>query len=130
MGVFDYVKSINKKDDYLEITSEYVPFIINKAFSTYSDTVFYANAMNMASYLDKQLQYDFYFYGVNRNPKRFAPYPKKNNDKYLLIIKEYYKCSLSKAIEIINVLNDTQLQILEMKLNKGGKENGRDIRLE
>jgi hypothetical protein len=121
-NVFDYVKNINKKDDQLELTSEYVPYIINKAFSTYYDTIFYSNAINIAGSIDHQWQYDFYYHGVPKNVKRFAKYPKKVSDKYLLVIQEYYNCSLQKAKEIVQILDENTLQIIEMKLNKGGKD--------
>ncbi len=121
-NVFDYVKSVNKKDGQLEVTSEYVPFIVNKAFSVYFDTIFYSNAINIAGNIDKQWQYDFYYHGIPINSKRFAKYPKKISDKYLLDIQEYYSCSLQKAKEIATILDDNTLQIIKMKLNKGGKD--------
>jgi hypothetical protein len=122
MTPFDYVKSINKKDGKLEIDEGYVQFIINRSFSTYFDTVFYANEINKYPNLSNQMQYDFYYNAIPKNPKRFAPWPKKRNDKYLLIVQEYYDCSIQKAKEIISVLDDEKLTIIEMRLGKGGKD--------
>jgi hypothetical protein len=122
MTPFDYVKSINKKDGQLEIDDGYVQFIINRSFSTYFDTVFYANEINKYPNLSNQMQYDFYYNAIPKNPKRFAPWPKKTSDKYLLIVQEYYDCSIQKAKEIVSVLDDEKLTIIEMRLGKGGKD--------
>lgn len=122
MSLFDYVKSVNKHDGQLELDSEYIPYVINKAFSTYYDTIFYANCMNLNPVLDNQMQYDFYYNIVPKNPKRFAKYPKRETDKYILIVKEYYNCSFQKAKEIVPILNDEQLLYLQNALNKGGKD--------
>lgn len=122
MTPFDFVKSVNKKDGQLELDEGYVPFIVNRAFSTFFDTIFYANEINKYPNLDPKMQYDFYYNAIPKNPKRFAPWPKKNNDKYLLVVQEYYDCSIQKAKEIISVLDDEKLTIIEMRLGKGGKD--------
>jgi len=59
----DILNSINQskenilsKDSRLE--KDYVPFVINKCFSYFPDTIFYANKMNQMAFLDKKMQYD------------------------------------------------------------------------
>lgn len=117
---FDFVKSINNKTDQLEIDEQYVPFIVNRAFSTYNDTIFYSQILNMYPMLDKQMQYDFYYHIIPKK-SRFAKWPKTEKDKYILIIQEYYDCSLQKAKEMVNILNEEQLKYIELKLDKGGR---------
>ena len=80
MNPFDYVNDINhgKKnimvDDIAE--KEYAPFIINRALSFFSDTVLFANEMNMRPNLSKKLQYDFFLNSL-RKRKRYSPWIRK-----------------------------------------------------
>ena len=47
------------------------------------------------------------------------------------VIREYYKCSESKALEYFKILSTDQIETLQQKLQKGqngqhNRENGRD----
>ena len=116
---FSYVKSINSKDTYYSDISEYVPFVVNRGFSYTWDTVLFANAMNMAAHIGKEMQYDFYFHGLDKK-KRFGKWIKKENFDDLLAISGAYRCSISRAIEYSRILTSEQIKILRDGLEKGG----------
>ena len=114
----DIIASINKKsgnlfDDTPDIENQYLPFIINKAYSFGADTILYANEMNLMTHLPNKLQYDFYYYGLEKSPRRRNPWVKEGDTTDIDTIKEYHRCSFKKAKEYLNIL--TADQIADMK---------------
>ena len=77
MNPFDFVNSINDSKKNLMVGTEndelaekgYNPFLINKAFSYFIDTILYANEINQYSHLDNKLQYEYYLNGI---PKKYV----------------------------------------------------------
>lgn len=104
----DFLNSINQtkenllsKDSRLE--KEYVPFVINKCFSYFPDTIFYANRMNQVSFLDKKMQYDYLLNSISKR-KRFSKWTKVEENKDLEVIREVFGYSESKAREVVDIL--------------------------
>jgi len=116
---FSYVKTINSKEQQYSDLSEYIPYVINRGFSYTWDTIMFANAMNMVSHTSKEMQYDFYYYGIEKK-KRFGKWLKKDNFADVGIISEAYKCSIKRAIEYSKLLSPEQIKILSSRLDKGG----------
>ncbi len=109
-NVFDIVKNINKKESILDdetLESFYDGFIISRAFSNTYDTVFFANEMHFLNVIDKKMQYHFYYYGIDKNPRRFGKWHKmeKMSEK-LKLIKEYYGYSNQKAKDILHLIDE------------------------
>jgi len=106
---FDFVKNISytkekmDEESFEESKKEYIPFIVNRAFSYYLDTVLLSNEMNLIPHLDIKLQYDFYF-DVIRKKKRYSKWNKRNNMEELKMISQKYKCNIGRAKEIFNIL--------------------------
>lgn len=117
---FDFTKSIDNKTDQLPI-DDYNAYVINRALSFGYDTILFANEMNIANMIDKQMQYDFYYYGIPKK-KRFNKWQKREEIKDIDVIKEYYNCSFTKALEYATILTVEQIGILKQKLDKGGKK--------
>ena len=117
-GVFDYVKSINKKN-YMFDLSGYNPFLTNRTFAGFIDTIMLAEEMNHAHALSPALQYDFYYYGI-RKGNRFDPINKVQDSPYLEIVMEYYTYSKQKAIEALRILSPDDIQRITKSLDKGG----------
>lgn len=124
MNVFDFVNAVtyNKEDLFQDpqAEKEYVPFIVNKALSFNQDTVLYANEMNRYQ-IPKQWQFDFYRYAIPKR-KRYGKWQKKapiSDD--VAVIQEYYKYSMSKAIEALALLTPEQVQQIKQQMDKGGK---------
>ena len=104
----EFLNSINQtkenllaKDSRLE--KEYVPFVINKCFSYFPDTIFYANRMNQLSFLDKKMQYDYLINSITKR-KRFSKWIKVEENKDLDIIQEVFGYSESRAREVLDLL--------------------------
>ena len=120
---FDYINSISfKKNDLMENNPEaekdYPAFMVNRGLSLYPDTVLQANEMNQRAGLDSKLAYDYYLNSI-RPRKRFSKWPKKAKSDVVNIIKEYYNCSDSKALEYNRILNVEQIEEIRLRLNKG-----------
>lgn len=121
----DYLNSINTTkqnliDSDAEAESKYLPYIVNRCYSGFIDTILLANEMNLNSHLDKKLQYDFYI-NIIRPKKRFSPWLKKEKLDSLECIKEYYGYSDEKAKVALKILTDEQIEFIRTKLNRGGK---------
>jgi hypothetical protein len=126
MELKDWLNSINlNKKDLMEedpaAKKEYAPFIINKCMSGHIDTVLYANEMNMAHYMDKDMQYQFYLNSV-RKRKRFSPWLRKDKVKDLDVVKSYYGYSNEKAQQALRILSPEQIEFIKARLETGGKK--------
>ena len=127
MSPFDFVKAINENKQDLIRDSEnpdlaetfYKPFIINRAFSHFKDTIMYANELNMYPNTPHKLQNDYYLNSI-RKGKRYSKWHKKEEDNKIEAIMEYYNVNYARAREIGNVLTDEQLTLIKIKLIKGG----------
>lgn len=129
LSPFDFVKSINGskmdiwEDDAERAEQGYVPFIINRAFSMFSDTVVQANYMNLlGNYLTKHQQFLFLLNSISRG-KRFSPWPKKVSHDNIKIVKEVYHYSDRKAVEALGLLSDEDISDLKKRYSKGGMDN-------
>ncbi len=117
---FDFVNAINNKTDYLlndETDKQYVPFVINKAFSYYPDTILIANEMNLRHWATNRMQYDFYM-GVVKKGKRFSKWDKTIKIDDLEAVMTYFNYSKKKAIEALKLLSKDQLDRIK-KVFKG-----------
>ena len=98
----------------------YNPFIINRNFSFFIDTVLYANEMNKHHHLDNRLQFDF-FINIIKKKKRFSKWMKPQDIENLELIKTYYGYSNDKAKSILSLLDNKQIEELKQRINQGGK---------
>ena len=119
----DILNSINQTKENLlskdpRMEKDYVPFVMNKCFSYFPDTIFYANRMNQAAFLDKKLQYDYYMHSISKR-KRFSKWIKPEENKDLEVVKEVYGYSDARAREVIDMLPMDKL--LEL-VQKGGQK--------
>jgi hypothetical protein len=126
MSFFDFLNAINdtKKDLLREdphTEKEYVSFMVNRGLSYFPDTIMYANEMNSAAHIPKQWQFDFYRIGITKR-KRFSKWHKqeKTEESVNLIMKEY-NYSYQKALQIIDLFTESQLNELRNKYLIGGR---------
>ena len=124
MNPFEYIKAINdtKKDIMVDDIAEkgYNPFIINRNFSFFNDTVLYANEMNRFHHLDHRLQFDF-FINIIKKKKRWSKWVKPQDIENLKLIKQHYGYSNEKAKSVLELFNNEQIEELKRKGFKGGK---------
>ena len=125
MSPFQFVNEITfgKKDVMVDpdMEKKYVPFMVNRSLSYFTDTVHMANEMNKYHHLDKKLQFQFLL-NIVRKKKRFSKWVKPETDSNVDVIKEYYGYSNDKAIQILPLLSTDQLNIIKNKVNKGGRK--------
>jgi hypothetical protein len=119
---FDWLNSINLKTEIDEslIEKEYNPFMVNRGLSYFNDTVFWANEMNMKSFLDKDMQYKFLLNTVKKG-KRFGKWAKSEKDETIDMLVEFYQVNRQRAQEISRLLNTKQIQTIREKMFKGGR---------
>ena len=123
LSPFDIAKNINKHGERLDVSETgYEAFVINRIYSNTPDTVAFANEMNKCCNLPKQMQYDFYRFGLNKNPRRYGKWEKRDDDNLeeLKVIMEVYGYSRAKAIEVYPMLKPHMTQ-LRAHVDKGGK---------
>ena len=119
----DFLNSINQTKENLlskdpRLEKDYVPFVINKCFSYFSDTIFYANRMNQAAFLDKKMQYDYYMHSVPKR-KRFSKWIKPEENKDVEVVKEVFGYSDTRAREVVDLLPMDKMREL---VQKGGQK--------
>ena len=120
----DWLYSINQSKKNLmdqdpTLESSYPSWIINKCLSSFTDTVLFANEMNMNWHISKRMQYDFFINSL-RPRKRFSPWSKKESIDYLEDVQEYYGYSYTKSLEVIRILPKSDLEKIRKLLHKGG----------
>ncbi len=117
---FDSASS--SKEDLLKQSGvtekEYVPFLVNRAFSLHPDTVHYAQDMNMYPDLDKKMQYHYYLHGVPAR-KRFAKWPKPAaSDDMIKFVQFLFNCNTQRANEYFFFLDKKKLMLLKDEYNR------------
>jgi hypothetical protein len=75
--------------------------------------------MNKYSFLDKDMQYNFYL-NTLRKKKRFSPWLRKDKVTDLDCIKTYYNYSNEKASQALKILSKEQLEFIKQRLDTGG----------
>lgn len=121
---FDYVTAIltNKKklivDDITE--KEYKPFLVNRSLSYHKDCVLFANEMNLRHFVGSKLQFDFLLNTIRSQKRPFVGWAKPKLIDDLMIIKEYFGFSDSKAREALRLLDDEKIKEIKEKIDIGG----------
>jgi len=124
---FDYVNAINfNKQDLMTGTENdelaeagYVPFLTNRSLSNFTDTILYANEMNMHNHLDNKLQFHYLINSI-RPKKRFSKWAKRQDSDDFEAVKAYFKYNNVKTEQAISLLTPEQIIIIKKKLKTGG----------
>ena len=126
MNFFDFLNSINdSKEDLLKkdplSEKDYNSFMVNRGLSYFGDTILYANEMNSRTDIPKKWQYEFYLYGIKKK-RRFSKWHKKDvNGEDLKLVMEEYQYSTKRALEVLSLLTEEQLQTIREKHDTGGR---------
>ncbi len=125
-NTFDYIKLINGKSGIPDLLDGYEAFLANKNFSNTADSILYANEVNKSG-IDAEMNFDFYYYGLSKNSRRYGKWykkPKEKADKNLVlnIIIELYACSMKHAQELYDILErNNTLDDFAAHTEKGGR---------
>lgn len=118
MNPFDIVKSLCEKTDLEYSIQDYNPWIINRVMSLYKDCIFFANELNKNYSLDKEIQRDFYLYGITKG-KRFAKWIKKDKDELVEFIAKHYNVNLNIAKQYLQILTERDIEELQSAYQYG-----------
>jgi hypothetical protein len=130
MNVFDFFKDIigpkkdliRSSDNPEEIEKIYNPWVINKTFSYFADTIWYANEMNKYTpMLSNKMQYDYYLASINTG-KRYSEQFRKTWSDDVKTVSQAYNCNYKKAEEILKILTPEHLELIKDSLRTGGNE--------
>lgn len=123
MNLSELLNSINySKKNILtdpQQEKEYAPFVVNRCLSYFPDTILHANEMNRLNFLDKKIQYDYYLRSI-RSRKRFSKWFKREEDKNIDLLKQYYGYSDKRAREALAILSDSEIKNIKKELDIGG----------
>lgn len=122
MTPFDFVNAINfgKAIEMDEDTERaYVPFIVNRQFSYFPDTILVANQANMMHDVDNAMQFAYLINNIKPR-KRFSKWAKKHEDSDVELVMEHYKYNREDALNALSILTKLQLEDIKNKYNKGG----------
>ncbi len=128
MNPFEFVKAINSKQNIIRDDLDekaYSPYMINRSFSYFADTVLLANEMNINHHLDNKLQNDFFINTIRKNPKRFSKWNKVKHDGDFEAVKEYYGYNNEKTRSALSLLSTEEINIIKEKVDHGGRKGKR-----
>jgi hypothetical protein len=114
----NYIKNDDLIDDFN--SSDYVPYVINKIFSYFPETILLSNEMNKNWLLDKKIKYKYYVNGV-RKGKRYSPWLKIENNEDVDLVSKYYGVSKRIAREYLKILSASELENIRNILKTGEK---------
>ncbi len=89
----------------------YVKYVLNKGLSMGEDTIYYAAEMSRFSHITNHMHHDF-LNGVVRKRKRYNKWIKSTKDDNIKIVRFFMNCSISKAKEVLTLLNEAQVNEL------------------
>jgi hypothetical protein len=135
LSPFDFVNAINSKKDYDLIETDedrYAPFIVNRAFSFFPDTIHFCNEMNKygSGIIDGKQQFDFYYHGLPKQKRWSGGKWKKDGsssvDQSSLefikthILKVSDGWSDQKILDVIDLFPDDYIEKQQQKHETGG----------
>ena len=124
---FDYMNAVSfskediiAKSDSPELAEkDYVPYIVNRGFTNFEDTILHANELNLRPNLFHKAQFDYYR-GALCKRKRFSKWPKAEKSVDLDAIQEVYQCNRTVAKQYLKALSPKDIFTIHNKLAMGG----------
>jgi len=124
---FDFMNAVSlTKEDLIHnnenpelIEKQYTPYVVNRGFTNFEDTILHANEMNMRHHLWNDAQFQYYR-GALRKRKRFSKWPKAEKSKDLDAIQHVYQCNRTVAKMYLKALSKEDIQSVHNKMLTGG----------
>lgn len=124
---FDFMNAVSlTKEDLIHnnenpslIEKQYTPYVVNRGFTNFEDTILHANEMNMRHHLFHDAQFQYYR-GALRKRKRFSKWPKPEKSVDLDAIQQVYSCNRTVAKLYLKALSKEDLKVVHEKLMTGG----------
>jgi hypothetical protein len=128
INMFDLFKSVShtKKDmlaDDPANIKKYSGYMANKNFSLFSDTILYANEMNVCHNLDPDMQYQYYMHSLKKR-NRYKAWPKSMTDvETIKNVQKFYDCNFEVAKLYLTLLDQDDINYIN-KLAESKNNNG------
>lgn len=124
---FDFMNAVSfTKEDLIHnndnpdlIEKQYTPYVVNRGFTNFEDTILHANEMNMRHHLFHDAQFQYYR-GALRKRKRFSKWPKAKKSDDLDAIQQVYQCNRTVAKLYLKALSSDDLKQIHNKMVTGG----------
>jgi len=124
---FDFMNAVSfTKEDLIGnsdlpemVEKQYTPYMVNRGFTNFEDTILHANEMNMRHYLFHDAQFQYYRAAL-RKRKRFSKWPKADKSIDLDAIQEVYQCNRTVAKLYYKALSEKDMKYVHDKLVTGG----------
>ena len=121
MNPFDFGNDLSQhKKDLIRSgsaqISDYNSFMVNRIFSQFPDTIYYANALNRYPEMEDIQNHDFYLFGVPSR-KRFAKWAKKQKTEEIESIARWFDCSMKEAKTYISIMDPADVQEICDQIN-------------
>ena len=124
---FDFMNAVSfSKEDLIRNSEnpdmtekEYTPYMVNRGFANFEDTILHANEMNMRHHMFHGAQFDYYR-GALRKRKRFSKWPKADKSTDLDAIQQVYKCNRTVAKLYLKAMTPDDIKSIRDKLVTGG----------
>ena len=124
---FDFMNAVSfSKEDIIgnsdnpDMTEkEYIPYMVNRGFANFEDTILHANELNQRAHLFNRAQFDYYRAAL-RKRKRFSKWPKADKNNNLDAIQQVYSCNRTVAKLYLKALSAEDLKTIHSKLETGG----------
>ena len=124
---FDFMNAVSfSKEDLIRNSEnpdmtekEYTPYMVNRGFANFEDTILHANEMNMRHHMFHGAQFDYYR-GALRKRKRFSKWPKADKSTDLDAIQQVYKCNRTVAKLYLKAMTPDDIKSVRDKLVTGG----------
>lgn len=122
-GLFDYVKDLSYekknlagkiKEETGNFPSEYVPYVVMKAFGNAPDTVLIANELNIRfSEIDTESQYQFFLYAIPKK-RRFNKFFSEDKDrtKQIQALSKYFETGYNDARTNLKMFSKNELDYI------------------
>ena len=129
---FDFLKEITsgKKDIMLGtpndklVEKDYTQFIINKGLSYYPDCILFANEMNTKN-VDNRMHFTYLLKVIRKKP-RYEKWVKLEKRDDVLLIQKHYNYSYQKALSVMKLLSESQIQEIREEYIEGGTNSSNE----
>lgn len=126
--VWDFVEDIlsKKKNLFSEDTQKnYASYIVNRALSGHIDCVRLVQEINQRHSLDKDLQHDFLFYGIQKKHRSRVRWLKADKDEDVELLSEYYGYNKKLSEQVLPLHSKEDINFIKHSMRKGGTKSGK-----
>lgn len=120
---FSFVNAILTGSE-LDLTEDnlaiYNSFLVNKGLSFYVDCIFIVNEINLRPSVEKKQHYNYYKYSVRKYKRPYMKWINKEQSNKVDLIKRFFNFSTEKALEVVDLISEENLNEIKEKLSTGG----------